>query len=76
MIYGIIGFALAAALFISGFLLGWRMRGERYRAPTPEELGEQERKRLISEQNAFRELINYNTDVAYGLETDVTGEEE
>ena len=29
-------------------------------------IGEEERRRLKAEQDAFRQLINYNTSVAYG----------
>lgn len=64
---GVLSFVLVAAVFCGGIFVGWKLHTEKLRPPTLEELGEQERKRLIAEQNAFRELINYNTDMAYGL---------
>lgn len=67
ILYGLLGFFLAAAFMGGGFVLGWKLREKNIKPPTPEELGDQERQRLIAEQNAFRELLNYNVDVAYGI---------
>jgi hypothetical protein len=76
MLIGILGFVLAAAVFCGGFALGWKWREVKYRPPTPEELGQEERRRLIQEQKAFRDLMNYNVEMAYGLAPTDSGEEE
>ena len=67
VLYGLLGFLLAAALMSGGFVLGWKLHARQTKPPTPEELGAQDRQRLINEQNAFRDMMNYNADVAYGL---------
>ena len=50
---------------------------EHTRTAEAKELGEQERARLIEQQQAFRSMMDYSTDVAYGLEpvTPATQEE-
>lgn len=82
MIYilcGIGGFFFSALLLIGGVLAGWKAR-ERYdkdRRPTPEELGQKERDRLEAEQSAFRQLMSYNLEMAYGMEQpDLSSEED
>lgn len=82
MIYilcGLGGFFFSALLLIGGMVVGWKAR-ERYdrdRRPTPEELGQKERDRLIADQAAFRDLMGYTVETAYGVEPpDMNGEED
>ena len=74
IIYGLIGFLLGAGCFLLGMYLG------RKQTPAPvrhEEEGlteeklkriEKERKALEEEQRAFRQLVGYSADIAYGVE--------
>ena len=74
IVYGFIGAMFALALF----LLGWYLGGTKFMARKPEwadrvseadrpltDAEQKERERLIAEQNAFRVLMSYNTDMAY-----------
>ncbi|MCR5665085.1 MAG: hypothetical protein K6G17_09465 [Oscillospiraceae bacterium] len=57
------GLVLGAALFAAG--------GRRARRETPHEpprASEERRRQLEAEQRAFRALMGYSADVAYGLE--------
>lgn len=69
-ILGFLGALLALAAFVTGWISGGHMAKQRQekRAATEErKVGEEERRRLKSEQDAFRTLLNYNSDMAYGL---------
>ncbi len=62
-----IGLLLGAALYALGIQAG----RDRARPAPPEAPGEEEAARLRkieAEQSAFRTLMNYNADVAYGTE--------
>ena len=64
---GLIGLLLGAALYA----LGIRAGGDKARSAAPAEPGEEEAERLRqieAEQRAFRALMGYNADVAYGSE--------
>lgn len=65
---GLIGLLLGAALFAMGFFApGGRDR--RRSAPAAADAEEAERLRQIeADQRAFRALMGYNADVAYGSE--------
>lgn len=68
-----VGLLLGAALYALGIQAG---RNGARPAP-PEEPGEEEAARLRkieAEQSAFRTLMNYNADVAYGTEP-IAGED-
>ena len=67
ILVGVLSFVLVAAVFSGGVFVGWKLRGEKLRPSTPEELGMEERERLINEQKAFRDLLNYNAGMAYGI---------
>ena len=64
---GLIGLLLGAALFALGSFVP---RGaESHPAPAAPDADEQERLRQIeADQRAFRALMGYNADVAYGTE--------
>ena len=69
---GLLGAAVGAVIFICGFYFGKNsVKTEepvQYEA-TEEEMKEirEERERVLKEHQAFRELMNYNADTAYGV---------
>ena len=69
----VIGFAgaiLALGVFAVGVVCGWRMNEkmrEKKAVITERQIGEAERERLKREQEAFRTMLNYNPDMAYGV---------
>jgi hypothetical protein len=68
-IYGFLGAILALGVFATGVICGWRLNEkmrEKKAVIAEQQVGEEERRRLKAEQDAFRQLINYNTSVAYG----------
>lgn len=68
----LLGVLLGVGLFICGFLFGKHVYAPRS-LPTPELSEEEkakikeEREQLIAEQKAFRSLMDYNADMAYGI---------
>ena len=80
MIYGFVGAILALGLFAAGAYCGWRMNDklrEKKTVIAEREIGEAERNRLKHEQEAFRTMLNYNPDMAYGINVgDYIGQEE
>lgn len=80
MIYGFVGAILALGLFAAGAYCGWRMNDklrEKKTVIAEREIGEAERNRLKREQEAFRTMLNYNPDMAYGINVgDYIGQEE
>ena len=80
MIYGFVGAILALGLFATGAYCGWRMNDklrEKKTVIAEREIGEAERNRLKREQEAFRTMLNYNPDMAYGINVgDYIGQEE
>lgn len=70
MIIGMIGALVGVGLFVFGFFLGKELCHPKkvdLSEPTEDELQQiqEERRRLIQDQEAFRELMNYNADIAY-----------
>ena len=67
-VYGFLGALVALLLFSAGAVIGWAARRfyAKNRAPSVESPGEQERRRLVEEQQAFRLLQNYSVERAYG----------
>ena len=64
LLFGMTGGLLALGVF----WMGWRF-GRTCRAadrPTAETPDEQERQRLLAEQQAFRALMHYSPEIAYG----------
>lgn len=69
-VYGLIGALVGIGIFMFGFWYGKEISQPKKidpMEPTEEEMKEirEERERLIADQKAFRELMNYNADVAY-----------
>ena len=57
---------LGASLVLGAFAAGWHIGGRRVRPQPPELPGETERERLQREQQAFRVLMSYSPETAYG----------
>ena len=73
------GVLLGLAICAGCVYLGWRGHAkfvEHTRTAEAKELGEQERARLIEQQQAFRSMMDYSTDIAYGLESVTPAEDE
>ena len=71
-VLGLVGALVGIGIFIFGFWFGKEMSQTKKvdpTEPTEEEMKEirEERERLIADQKAFRELMNYNADMAYGI---------
>lgn len=76
---GALGAIAVLTLLAGGFLLGWRAAGGRSRhrgADMEKEAGMDERRRMLEEQKAFREMLNYNAETAYGMHGRPLGEED
>lgn len=71
-LYGALGAVLVLLLFAAGAVVGFKLRSriaehEAAKRPTPIAPEEEERRRLIEDNKAFRTLANYNADMAYGF---------
>jgi len=66
VIYGALGALFVIALFALGVFVGWKACRYFYRSKA-ESPAESDLRRLQAEQDAFREMQNYNADVAYGI---------
>lgn len=72
LLVGLVGALVGIGLFLVGFFLG-KKQGNTWapvdRDLTPEEIVkiQEEREELKKEQNAFRELMNYNAETAYNI---------
>ena len=64
---------LGAALFLAAFAAGFALGARHTPKHAPEPPGETERERLLAEQRAFRALMRYSPEIAYG-ETAPDGE--
>jgi len=64
-ILGSLGACLVLVVFAAGWIAAGRM-SEKKAVIAEQKIGEEERRRLKAEQDAFRTLLNYNTEVAYG----------
>lgn len=60
---------LGAAFFGGGFLAGWKARDamSRTKGPSAESPDENETRRAEAENEAFRKLMGYSVETAYGL---------
>lgn len=71
IIYGALGALCGLVICSVCFWLGWRTQAKataRVRQTDTREIGEQERALLIEQQQAFRSMMNYSPEIAYGLE--------
>ena len=78
-LYGVLGTVAVLALFALGVFAGWKLRQAdetRKGQKTAKELTEQERRWLEDQQNAFRELQNYNAERAYNIKSSGLGDEQ
>ena len=77
---GFLGAIVALGVFAGGAIFGWRMNDkmrEKKAVIAERQIGEAERERLKREQEAFRTMLNYNPDMAYGINVnDYIGQEE
>jgi hypothetical protein len=73
-VLGALGAVAVFGLFALGVLAGWKLRGRFVRpvAPAPDK----ELQRMAAEQDAFRQMQQYNADVAYGIGQKDLGEDE
>jgi len=74
VLFGALGMLFVLALLALGFLLGWKMNNiwrSHAKKVVAAEVSEQELQRLKAEQRAFEGMLNYNTDIAYGLVPDL-----
>lgn len=71
-IFGLIGALVGIGIFMFGFWFGretYKPKKAETTDPTEDELNriQEERRRFLEDQQAFRELMNYNADMAYGV---------
>lgn len=71
-IFGLIGALVGIGIFMFGFWFGretYKPKKTETADPTEDELNriQEERRRFLEDQQAFRELMNYNADMAYGV---------
>lgn len=59
---GLLGFVVGGCIFYLGYRLG-----QRGAVPAPLSVEEKARKRFEEDQAAFKDLMSYNPEVAYGL---------
>lgn len=74
MILGMAGALLSVILFLGGAACGWKLRAQtaqRNNTPAPAqaltEAEQRKREELIREQEAFRRMMSYNAETAYGI---------
>lgn len=72
IVYGALGMILVLLLFAAGMYVGYKLNArkaadEAAKARKPETPAETERRRLIEDQNAFRQMMGYSAEVAYGI---------
>lgn len=74
---GALGCIAVLILIAAGLVVGWSFKNwqvERTQLRTAKELDEEERKRLIQQQEAFRLVQNYTPEHAYGMYSSVDKE--
>ena len=74
ILFGALGVLLVLGLLALGFFLGWRARIlwlTHTRREVTREISEKERMAFEAQQRAFDDLMSYNTETAYGMNTDM-----
>lgn len=73
---GVVGALLVVLCMMAGAVLGWIAHAAvyRYGKPEIERPGETERRKLKEEEQAFLDMMAYNTDTAYGIKTGSLGQ--
>ena len=69
-VIGFGGALVCLLVMIGGVAIGWHMKvldEKRAQRVTAEELSEKQKRMLAEEQEAWRELYNYNVETAYDL---------
>lgn len=64
---GAAGMLTVLGLLSLGVFLGWKAR-ERFTAKAVREVNEEAQRRFEAEQQAFSSMMNYNADIAYGMD--------
>lgn len=69
LVIGLLGAVICIGSFVGGVLFGRTLSKPSVSIITDEEKKaiQLERERLIDEQNAFKDLMNYNADIAYNI---------
>jgi len=71
LLIGMFGAVIGIGLFVAGFVLGTKLAQPKKLTVSQEEIEEQakERERLLEDQSAFKDLLGYNTDIAYRIDS-------
>lgn len=65
---GAVGTLTAIGLVSLGAFCGWKAR-EKFRAKAVQDVNEEARRRVEAEQQAFSDMMNYNIETAYGMDS-------
>ena len=69
-VIGFAGMLVCTLLLVGGVAIGWKLKAaddKRTQRVTSEALTEKQKRALLEEQEAWRELHNYNVETAYDL---------
>lgn len=72
ILLGFVGALVLIGLLAAGGLLGWIAHKTfiEHTTPAAEPLTEKERKKMVEEQQAFRQMQSYSVEQAYGMNND------
>lgn len=72
-LYGALGMVLVLAVFAVGVAVGWKLKikaDDKTVDVQQQAIGEKERQQMLEDQQAFRIMLSYNVDMAYGIDED------
>lgn len=72
-LYGALGMVLVLAVFAVGVAVGWKFKikaDDKTVEVQQQAIGEKERQQMMEDQQAFRIMLSYNVDMAYGIDED------